>query len=185
MIKETWKPVPVKKFAKYYKVSNSGKVLGLSRVLNYIDPRRGNRTSRISSERILKPQLHPKGYMFVGLHLDGKVKFYSVHRLVALAFIPKKRGKKYVNHKNFIRHDNRATNLEWVTASENNLHSSKSGRYHKDGKHWNSRLNRSDVIEIRKMAANGIIQQEIAKKFGVIRQNISKIIRNKTWSHVG
>lgn len=42
-----------------------------------------------------------------------------IYRLVALNFIPNPENKKYVNHINCIRSDNRASNLEWCTAKEN------------------------------------------------------------------
>jgi hypothetical protein len=68
----------------------------------------------------LKPWTLKTGYLQVKLH---KRKAYSVHRLVAKAFCPGFREGLFVNHKNGIRTDNRAENLEWVTHQQNLLHS--------------------------------------------------------------
>lgn len=46
-----------------------------------------------------------------------------IHRLIAIAFIPNPDNKKEVNHKNGIRTDYRIENLEWVTRTENQIHS--------------------------------------------------------------
>ena len=62
-------------------------------------------------------------------HKDKRYKKLA-HRLVAEAFIPNDDvEKKYVNHKNYNRMDNRVENLEWVTQSENTKHARlKAGR---------------------------------------------------------
>ena len=66
-----------------------------------------------------------KGYLALALSLDGKHKAKYVHILVAEAFIPKPLLKRTVNHKNGVKYDNRVTELEWATYSENHLHAYK------------------------------------------------------------
>jgi len=75
----------------------------------------------------LKPLFHTNGYQFVQLCKNGKVKKFSIHRLIALAFIPNPENKKTVNHKNGNKADNRIQNLEWNTYAENNQHAYTAG----------------------------------------------------------
>lgn len=83
-----------------------------------------NRQTIIPREKILK--LHKRGnYLFVTLSKNNKGKMFSVHRLVAIMFIPNPLGKPEVNHKWGIKTDNRASELEWNTTSENIKHSYK------------------------------------------------------------
>jgi len=72
---------------------------------------------------IFLKQSHSQGYAIVSIQLYGKRVSKSVHILVAQSFIPNPEGKTQVNHINMIRNDNRICNLEWVTPSENVLHS--------------------------------------------------------------
>ena len=69
--------------------------------------------------RILKPKYNNDGYQRVGLCKNGKVKYFSVHRLVAEAFIPNSNNLSYVDHINTIRDDNCVENLRWCTHKEN------------------------------------------------------------------
>lgn len=55
-------------------------------------------------------------------------KCYRVHLLVANNFIPKIKGKPYVNHIDNNKSNNKASNLEWVTNKENNSREKKFNR---------------------------------------------------------
>lgn len=48
---------------------------------------------------------------------------YILHRIIATAFVPNPLGKKFVNHIDGNKENNKASNLEWVTQSENEIHS--------------------------------------------------------------
>lgn len=73
----------------------------------------------------LSPALTQTGYLQVLLYNDDGRKQHKVHRLVAEMFIPNPDNKPQINHKNGIKTDNRAINLEWVTGSENIKHTYK------------------------------------------------------------
>ena len=63
-----------------------------------------------------------KGYPSVDLYEGGKRVTKGVHILVAEAFVPNPHGKPEVNHKDGNKHNNNASNLEWVTHKENVQH---------------------------------------------------------------
>jgi hypothetical protein len=79
----------------------------------------------LNKNKFLKPNKGEKGYLRVRLLFDGKYINYRVHRLVAIAFLPKLEGKNQVNHINGIKHDNRLENLEWCNNQENQIHAHK------------------------------------------------------------
>jgi hypothetical protein len=62
----------------------------------------------------MKPCLY-NGY----LNINFKKKIHSVHRLVAMTFIPNPQNKPYVNHIDSDKTNNKLENLEWVTQKEN------------------------------------------------------------------
>lgn len=70
-------------------------------------------------ERILSPSKSRKGYLLVALSKQGKRKTFPIHRLVAIAFIPNPQHLPQINHKNEIKDDNRAYNLEWCNNEYN------------------------------------------------------------------
>jgi hypothetical protein len=62
-------------------------------------------------------------YYQVCLCKQGKAKNYLTHRLVAKHFIENPLNKEFVNHKDGNKTNNHVSNLEWVSRSENGLHS--------------------------------------------------------------
>lgn len=85
---------------------------GLYQISNY-----GN-VRNAKTNKILKSGLSSTGYYTVSL----KGLSHSIHRLLAIHFIPNPNNKGDVNHINGIKTDNNLKNLEWVTRSENTLH---------------------------------------------------------------
>lgn len=72
----------------------------------------------------MSPYITRDGYVeFVLTDKNGKKKHIQGQRIIAGLFIPLKKDKPFVNHKNGKRSDNRVINLEWVDRSENLLHS--------------------------------------------------------------
>ena len=65
----------------------------------------------------LKPSIN-SGYLMVCLYKNKKPKWFSIHRLIALHYIPNPNNKLEVDHINRITKDNRIENLRWATRQE-------------------------------------------------------------------
>ena len=121
-------------------------------------------------------QLDWKGYHRVHLRRDGKGHSVAVHRLVAKEFVDNPENKPQVNHKNGVKNDNRAENLEWCTGSENQLH-----RAHVLKKGGWAKLTKERVFCAKSLVGAGVKQSVVAKLFGVKQSTISYAVRGKTW----
>lgn len=110
---EEWRPV--KGFESTYEVSSLGRLRSLPRHIDAADGRSYDMKGRMIS---LSPS-KANGYVYVNLHQDGKRTRAMVHVLVAEAFLGERLDGMVADHINRLRNDNRASNLRWVTASEN------------------------------------------------------------------
>lgn len=117
---EEWRDI--KGYEGLYQVSSEGRVKSLERKVSHRD------RERTIKERILKPGINRGGYLKINLYTDGKPKTLIVHRLVASAFVPNPDDKPEVNHVDEDKSNNRACNLEWVTAKENANHGTRNER---------------------------------------------------------
>lgn len=131
----------------------------------------------------LKPGLSGSGYYFVILCNGWGQVQTQVHRLVAVAFCSGSGAD--VNHKNGIKTDNRAENLEWCSRSDNQRHAADIGlKPSGEDSHLNTKLNAADVVEIRRLCAAGWSQQRVANLFGISQTFVGKIKNRKKWRQI-
>lgn len=109
---ETWKPIIIEKngitydYTGLYEVSDKGRVMSL----NY------KRTGR---SQILKPGENTDGYLCVKLTKNKEQEQFTIHRLVAYAFIPNYENLPEINHLDENKHNNRVENLEYCNRLHN------------------------------------------------------------------
>lgn len=79
--------------------------------------------------RLWEPAVSSSGYrQIMLLGVEEKKSFY-IHRLVAFEFVPGYFEGAVVNHKDGVKTNNRADNLEWVTHQQNMQHMHETGLY--------------------------------------------------------
>lgn len=172
---EQWRPIAG--YEGLYEVSDMGNVKSLRREVRM--PKGG---IRIVEEKLLV-MLYLRGYQRCHLAKDGRVKNAQVHRLVAEAFIPNPENKPQVNHKNGIKTDNRASELEWATHRENEDHATVNGLKASGERNSNSVLNPESVQRLlARREETGLSIYALAGEFGVSKSTVSNIINNNHWA---
>lgn len=171
----------------WYEVSNLGNVRSILRRVQ-CGPKTATGT-RIVGGVLIRPFISKStGYFQVSL---SKKKRMSVHRLVAKAFCDGYFDGAYVNHKNGIRTDNRAENLEWCTHAENNLHSYRElgrkstciGKFSKD--HPTSKPIKMQSIETGEIEKFDCALDVVRKYPKFDSGSISRCCHGKSKSHKG
>lgn len=141
-------------------------------VLNYENTYEISSLGRVRNKKrelILNPPITPKGYIRISLFKDGKSKNHMVHRLVAEAFIENPKNKPTVNHIDGNKTNNKISNLEWATHSENLIHA------------YDNELKQAKVKYIVKCESLGLItegclpMEKELKKLGYGKANAASI----------
>lgn len=191
---EVWKDITG--YENLYKVSNLGRIKSMAK--SWVCG-----TSRLCSkgETILK-KVNVNGYHAVSLWKNGKLYRPTVHRIVAIHFIPNPHNKREVNHKNGIKTDNRVANLEWVTPAENQKHAYATGlnrrhrkgegpyywvrgdKHHFTGKKGKECVNSKKVEDIHTGRVWHTIY-ECAKSLGINKNTLSRALNKKTPNKYG
>jgi plasmid maintenance system antidote protein VapI len=169
IVDEVWKPVAG--YEEFYQVSTYGRIKSFQR----------------KKPIIRKPQLDKDGYLHVGLSLDGKPKYFSVHVLVATAFIPNPDNKPEVNHRIGWKLNCHVSNLEWATHEENMEHAVKTGLQvaQKGTENSQAKIKDEEIIIYIRNNPDGLTGRQLAEMFGMAENTISDIQTGKYWGHVG
>lgn len=178
---EIWKTVP--EFPNY-EVSNFGNVRSKDRV----SIRNGN-PARIKGQLLKQTRL--KDYNRVTLYSGSRDRHqqYSVHRLVAMLFIPNQNNLPCINHKDENKRNNHADNLEWCTYKYNSNYGTSIERrvMHQD---WES-IARKQSIPVEQCDKNGNVitrwdsMMECHRQTGFQTGKISLCCNGKRKSHKG
>jgi hypothetical protein len=162
---ERWKDIDG--WEDWYSVSSQGRVMSHSRP----SPSKGGST-RILKARILKLKMDEDGYLRVGLSRDGHETLFSVHRLVALAFVPNNENKPEVNHVDNNPSNNNESNLEWCTHKENVDHCRNQARGYVLPAQ--KELDSTKKQQISEMLERGLSRREVCRQLNVSKDTIRK-----------
>ena len=180
---EVWKDILG--FEGFYQASNLGRFRSLPRVIV-----RSNGITENKPGRILKNNYYSNGYVQLILYVDKVRTNFIAHRVIAEMFVANPYNKDTVNHKNGIKNDLRAHNLEWCTRSENNYHAYKIGLSKANPKKGEdssrTKLTNLEALEIRQTYKPGKFNKTIFEKYKdkISKSGFNSIARGKSWKHL-
>ena len=167
---EQWKDLP--DTDSYYQISTHGRIRSW----------KNGSWGRRNNPKIMKLGYCRRGYIRYKFNINGNKTNYSVHRLVAEAFIPNTDNKPQVNHIDGNKENNHVSNLEWVTNQENIDHAHANGLFDYDSVEWNrpTALTKEVADSIRKLyKESSLTQRQIADAYLVSQGTIGSITNNK------
>jgi hypothetical protein len=164
-------------FEGFYKINEYGNIISLDRLCST----KGG-SFQLRKGKLLKPSIDRYGYKKTSLtDVNGKIKYLTIHRLVAINFINNPDNKKTVNHIDGNKLNNHKDNLEWNTVSEQNYHAYRCNLNSRKGElNNNSKLTVENIKEIRSLI-DLKTTKELSEKFKISKPHIRNIKNNKVW----
>lgn len=159
-----------------YRISRDGEVQ--SRWL-----KAGRNSRLIETWRPLKPAVRACRHLKINLSRDGEKYNRLVHRLVLEAFIGPCPQGLVCCHNDGDPRNNRIENLRWDTPKANSDDALRHGT-RAMGSQCNSKLTEEEVLEIRRLWAEGGQAKDLASRFSVSPRNIWAIVKGRSWKHV-
>lgn len=163
---------PIPDYPGYF-ITRAGDVFSTRKVRKGGDPYR------------LKPVLTAKGYLRVNLcKPNGKCKILTIHRLVAMVFLPPcPSPQHHIRHLDGDKLNNRVENLAWGTAFDNEADKFLHGTAMIGERNHQSKLTAQQVKAIREVyRRGGVTQTALAREMGVDRRTIARVVHNHTWN---
>lgn len=175
---EEFRPIPG--FEGFYECSLSGVVRSVGRTV-----RHPTGSPKQWPGRVLKQTRRSAGgYCMVSFSKHGKTTAHSVHRLVALTWVPNPDGLPHVAHLDGDSGNNDARNLAWVSPAENESHKVLHGTRPQGERVHNATLTEAVVRQVRAMSEQGLRCHEIATALGLNYYTAWGIARGQSWRHV-
>lgn len=175
---ETWKDIT--RFEGLYQASSLGRIKALSTLGIMRSKGYSTRTEKILSQKLDKKT----GYLHISLTDENGCRSTLLpHRIVGNLFVPNPESKKEINHKKGIKTDNRATEIEWSTSSENQIHAYNMGlNVGKRGEENSSTLLTNKMV--LNIFNNQLPAKEISLLYKIPIYIIYQIKNGKNWSSV-
>lgn len=145
----------------------------------------------LKNKKTNKILLIDKGYYRVSLYNKGKSKHFSIHRLVAINFLPNIQNKPCVNHIDGNKLNNRVENLEWCTQKENINHAWKNGlsKSYKGEMSSKSKITENQALIIINAKKNSNNKRywglkELCENIGISYGIGCEISKGNNWKHL-
>ena len=133
-----------------------------------------------STGKVLSDFVDKDGYHIVHVRSGGVCYNRRVHRLVAEAFLENDPNRDQVNHKNGDKADNRISNLEWCTRSENTRHAYANKLFEANMRpaiDAHTKIKRDERANVIRMREEGMLLKDIAAFYGVGISTIHSICK--------